>query len=84
MLSVPEGEDKPPKYPKAFATSQQMLISKTDLLPHFDFRVDEVERLARELRPDIDILHVCAKTGEGVDAWLDSLVEARESRLAPR
>jgi hydrogenase nickel incorporation protein HypB len=82
LLSVPEGEDKPPKYPKAFHSSQQLLITKVDLLEHFDFRVDEVERLARELRPDIDIHQVSAKTGDGIDAWIETLLSARERLFA--
>ena len=82
LLSVPEGEDKPPKYPKAFHSSHQMLITKTDLIEHFDFRIDEVERLARELQPKIEIFTMSAKTGDGVDAWIDSLLTARERLFA--
>jgi hydrogenase nickel incorporation protein HypB len=82
LLSVPEGEDKPPKYPKAFHSSDQMLITKCDLLEHFDFRVEEVERYARALRPDIAIFHTSIRTGAGLDAWMESLVQARERMLA--
>ena len=82
LLSVPEGEDKPPKYPKAFHSSHQLLITKCDLLEHFDFRVEEVEKLARELRPDIEILKTSARTGDGIDAWIASLEAARERVLA--
>lgn len=82
LLSVPEGEDKPPKYPKAFHSSDQLLITKVDLLEHFDFRVPEVERMARELAPEIDIFQISAKLDEGVDAWIESLVTARERLFA--
>jgi hydrogenase nickel incorporation protein HypB len=82
LLSVPEGEDKPPKYPKAFRESHVCLITKVDLLPHFDFRVDEVIRLVHELRPGMPILQVAATKDEGVDAWIDFLREQRESLLA--
>ena len=77
LLSIPEGEDKPPKYPKAFHTADLMLLTKCDLLPHFDFRVEEATRLARELRPDLPVLQTSATTGEGIDAWLDWLEHSR-------
>ena len=82
LLSVPEGPDKPPKYPKAFHSSHQLLITKVDLLEHFDFEIEEVERLARDLQPTIDIQTVSSKTGQGVDAWLESLLAARERLFA--
>jgi len=82
LLSVPEGEDKPPKYPKAFHSSHQLLITKVDLLEHFDFRVEEVERMARELQPEIEILQTTTKSEESIEAWLDSLRTARERLFA--
>ena len=84
LLSVPEGEDKPPKYPKAFHSSDQLLITKCDLLEHFDFRVEEVERLTRELQPQIAIFHTSIRSGDGLEAWVESLVEARERLFAAR
>jgi hydrogenase nickel incorporation protein HypB len=84
LLSVPEGEDKPPKYPKAFHSSHQLLVTKCDLLEHFDFRVEEVDRLARELRPDIQLIRTSARTGEGIDTWIESLEAARERALLAR
>lgn len=83
LLSVPEGEDKPPKYPKAFHSSHQLLITKCDLLEHFDFRIDEVERLARELQPGIEILQTSTREPESVVRWIESLEAARERTLAP-
>ena len=81
LLSVPEGEDKPPKYPKAFHSSHQMLITKCDLLEHVDFRVEEAERLARELQPEIEIFRTSIRSGEGLDEWMQSLIAARERTL---
>ncbi|MBW1646219.1 MAG: hydrogenase nickel incorporation protein HypB [Deltaproteobacteria bacterium] len=70
LLSVPEGSDKPAKYPRAFLTSQVFLVSKTDLLPHFDFSLDEVRQDALGINPDLKILPLAAKDGVGLDAWL--------------
>lgn len=79
LLSVPEGDDKPAKYPKAFRTAHWMAITKMDLLPHFDFDPARAEEEARKLRPDMRVFHLSARTGEGVDAWVEALVEARAS-----
>jgi hydrogenase nickel incorporation protein HypB len=84
LLSVTEGQDKPPKYPKAFRTAQAMLLTKLDVLEHFDFDPDEAERLAREIQPEIEVLRLSAKSGEGIDAWVEFLRRQREARLAAR
>jgi hydrogenase nickel incorporation protein HypB len=84
LLSVPEGEDKPPKYPKAFHSADVVLITKVDVLPHFDFRVEEATRLARELNPRVEVLQLSARTGQGLDAWIDQLVSRREATLGRR
>jgi hydrogenase nickel incorporation protein HypB len=73
LVSVPEGSDKPAKYPKAFTSSQTFLITKTDLLPHFDFSLDEAKREALRLNPALTIFELSATTGAGFDAWLDHL-----------
>ena len=73
LVSVPEGSDKPAKYPKAFTSSQTFLITKTDLLPHFDFSLDEARREALRLNPELTIFELSATTGAGFDAWLDHL-----------
>jgi hydrogenase nickel incorporation protein HypB len=70
LISVPEGHDKPLKYPKAVRTSQVLLITKTDLLPHFDFDIEKIKKDAKALNPEIKILDVSAKTGEGMDGWI--------------
>jgi len=78
LLSVPEGSDKPAKYPRAFLTSQIFLVTKMDLLPHFDFSLDEVKADALGINHDLSILSLSATSGEGIDAWihwLKSVVE---------
>jgi len=65
LLSVPEGEDKPPKYPKAFHSADVVLLTKLDVLPHFDFRVEEATRMARELNPRVEVLQLSSRTGKG-------------------
>lgn len=82
LLSVPEGQDKPPKYPSAFRSAQAMALTKMDVAPYFDFDPDEAERLARELQPDLELLRVSAKTGEGIEEWVRFLQRQREARLA--
>jgi len=73
LISVPEGDDKPAKYPKAFKTSQVFVITKTDLLPYFDFNVEKVKEEALSLNPNLKILAVSAKTGQGLNEWLELL-----------
>jgi hydrogenase nickel incorporation protein HypB len=69
ILSVPEGDDKPLKYPLMFQTSDVLIITKTDTLPYFTFDIDRCIERVRRLNPDIEIYPVSAKTGEGMDAW---------------
>lgn len=69
ILSVPEGDDKPLKYPLMFQTSDALVISKMDALPYFDFDMEACVQRAKALNPDIKIFSVSAKTGEGMDAW---------------
>ncbi len=73
ILSVPEGDDKPLKYPLMFEKSDALVISKTDALPYFSFDVSRCCERARKLNPQIRIFPVSAKTGEGMgelEAWL--------------
>ena len=81
VLSVTEGEDKPLKYPDMFAASALMVLNKCDLLPHLDFDADLCEANARRINPGIAVLRVSARTGEGMDAWLDWLREGAAARL---
>ena len=75
LVSVPEGPDKPAKYPKAFTSSQLFLITKTDLLPYFDFEVAEASKEALSLNPALQVMDFSSTTGKGFDAWLDYLRE---------
>jgi hydrogenase nickel incorporation protein HypB len=69
ILSVTEGEDKPLKYPDMFHAADLMILNKTDLLPYLDFDVDKCIEFARRVNPDIEVLQLSAKSGEGMDAW---------------
>ena len=66
VLSVPEGHDKPLKYPLMYETCQLLIVNKTDVLPYFDFDCEKVEEYAKKRNPGIDILFASAKTGEGI------------------
>ena len=74
ILSVPEGDDKPAKYPLMYETSDILVINKIDTLPIFDFDKERVERDARIRNPGIEIFYISAKTGEGVQELADALV----------
>ena len=75
ILSVPEGDDKPAKYPLMYEVSDVLVINKIDALPVFDFRKDYVEACAKRLNPQIKIFYISAKTGEGVKELADYLLE---------
>lgn len=75
LISVPEGHDKPVKYPKAIKTSDLLLITKSDLLPHFDFDIERIKRDAMALNPSLEIFMTSVKTGEGMSEWIDFLKE---------
>ncbi|MBP5155408.1 MAG: hydrogenase nickel incorporation protein HypB [Clostridia bacterium] len=79
ILSVPEGDDKPLKYPLMFTESDALVITKLDTLPYFDFDLQKAAARARALNPDIAVFPVSAKTGEGMKAWEDWLMSAREA-----
>ena len=76
ILSVPEGDDKPLKYPLMFEVSDLVLISKVDTLPYFDFDKQKLEQNVHLRNPDAKIIYLSAKTGEGMDEWLDWLRDA--------
>lgn len=73
LVSVTEGEDKPGKYPSIFREASLMVVNKIDLLPHLDFNVDNLEKDARAINPDIEIIRLSSKTGEGFDSWMNWL-----------
>ena len=82
ILSITEGEDKPLKYPDMFAAARLMVLTKLDLLPHLDFDIEACIRYARRVNPAIEVLLLSARSGVGMDAWLDWLL-ADASRPAP-
>lgn len=84
ILSVTEGEDKPIKYPDMFHAADLMLLNKTDLLPHLDFDVDACIEYARRVNPDIEVLQVSARSGEGMDAWLNWIKVRRDQGIRQR
>lgn len=70
IASIPEGDDKPYKYPNIYRGIQCLVLNKTDLLPYVDFNLEYFKQGIRILNPGVDILPLSSKTGEGVDAWL--------------
>ncbi|MDE6167689.1 MAG: hydrogenase nickel incorporation protein HypB [Acetatifactor sp.] len=75
LLSVPEGDDKPLKYPLMYEKCDLLAVSKTDVLSYFDFDKDKVEKYARQRNPDIHIIYISAKTGEGMEELADWIVK---------
>ena len=73
ILSVPEGDDKPLKYPLMFSICDVLLINKIDVLPYFDFSIEKCTEYVRRLNPNMVILPISSRTGEGIDAWADWL-----------
>ncbi len=73
MVSVPEGSDKPAKYPRAFLGSDLFIITKIDLLEFFDFSLDEAIECARRINPTIKTMALSAKTGQGMEQWMNYL-----------
>ncbi|WP_416198926.1 MAG: cobW domain-containing protein [Sporanaerobacter sp.] len=69
ILSVPEGDDKPLKYPLMFSIVDVLLINKIDTLEYFDFDLEAVKKRAKHLNPNIKIIPISAKTGEGIEEW---------------
>ena len=75
ILSVPEGHDKPLKYPLIFTVCDVLIINKIDVLPYFDFDMEKVTEYAHMRNPNLKIFPICAKTGEGTEAVADWLKE---------
>jgi hydrogenase nickel incorporation protein HypB len=74
VLSVTEGEDKPLKYPQMFRNSTVMLLNKIDLLPYLDFDMEKCKAYALRVNPAICIFEVSARSGEGMEAWYQWLL----------
>jgi hydrogenase nickel incorporation protein HypB len=84
VASLPEGDDKPLKYPMAFATAQAVVINKIDLEPYLPAKVSVLRENALQINPDLAVFEVSALTGQGLEGWVDwmreKLAEKRESR----
>ena len=80
ILSVPEGDDKPAKYPLMFHESTVLLINKIDLLPYLDVSIDNIKKEALKVNPDLTLFDVSCKTGEGLEAWYAWLKEKIKKR----
>lgn len=74
VLSVTEGEDKPLKYPLMFRVSQLLLLNKMDLLPHLDFDLARFRANIARVNPTLPVIEVSARTGQGIEAWVDWLL----------
>ena len=75
ILSVPEGDDKPLKYPLMFSIVDVLLINKIDTLAYFDFDIEAVKKRAKQLNPNVKVIPISAKTGEGIEEWTNWLYE---------
>lgn len=75
ILSVPEGHDKPLKYPLMFSICDVVVINKIDVMPYFDFALEKCTEYIHMRNPKAKVIPICAKTGEGVDAFADWLLE---------
>ena len=75
ILSVPEGHDKPLKYPLMFSVCDLVLINKIDVMPWFDFDLEKCREYIHMRNPKAEVIPICAKTGEGIDRFADWLIE---------
>jgi len=82
LLSVPEGDDKPEKYPAMFTKSHAMVLNKTDLLPYLNFDVERAKTAARTLNPDLEFFAVSATRGEGLEAWTQWIADRVRDKKA--
>lgn len=73
ILSVPEGHDKPLKYPLMFQVCDVVLVNKIDVLPYFDFDMEKCVEYVHMRNPQAKVIPICAKTGDGMEAWADWL-----------
>ncbi|MFW5818534.1 MAG: hydrogenase nickel incorporation protein HypB [Desulfovermiculus sp.] len=73
LLSVPEGDDKPLKYPSMFVRSQLMILNKLDLIPYLEFSLEQATQGAQTVNPDLEVISVSARTGENLKAWYEWL-----------
>lgn len=79
ILSVPEGHDKPLKYPLMFSVCDVVVVNKIDVLPYFDFDLDKCREYVKMRNPKAIVIPICAKTGEGVEAFADWILNEVDS-----
>jgi hydrogenase nickel incorporation protein HypB len=82
LLSVPEGDDKPYKYPLMFTEAEVILVNKIDVLPYFDFNINAFSKAVNGLNPSAEIFPVSAKTGEGLEMWFSWLEKALKEKTS--
>ncbi len=82
--SIPEGDDKPYKYPAMFAAVDAIIVNKVDLLPYLDFDLAAFRKLVTGLNPGVQVFEVSCKTGEGIEAWADWLSAMWTTEVPPR
>ncbi len=75
LLSIPEGDDKPLKYPLMFSACQALIVNKTDYMQLDDFNIDLLQQRVQTLNPDIKIFPVSCRTGQGLDSWVQWLTQ---------
>lgn len=73
ILSVPEGDDKPLKYPLMFSICDLVLVNKIDVMPYFDFDMDKCKEYVKRRNPNAEVIPICAKTGEGIEKFAEWL-----------
>ncbi len=83
ILSVPEGDDKPLKYPLMFSICDALVVNKIDAMGIFDFDIETMKQRVQVLNPEIEIIPVSCKTGEGIDGWIDWLHHEIETVVNP-
>jgi hydrogenase nickel incorporation protein HypB len=81
MVSIPEGDDKPIKYPVMFRKASVILINKIDLIAYTNFNMDKIKKDALSINPHLKILEISCQTGEGLEIWFDWLKEQVRKKL---
>ena len=84
ISSLPEGDDKPIKYPLIFIDADAVIINKMDLLPHVDFDIAAFRRSVTGLNPKVEVFQVSCKTGEGIERWCSWILKQVETNVAKR
>lgn len=80
IASIPEGDDKPYKYPSMYQDVDALIINKVDLLPYIDFDMEYFQQGVQMLNPDLTTFTVSCKTGEGINSWIDWLIQGIDEK----